>query len=272
MSLEKFRNATGPVYMTMQEGESLAQQGLIIADPAQKDPTNQNAFLVTLTEAGQAQLAATPATPPAAPAAPAVPPAAPVAPATPPVAQAPATPAAPDAPATAAPTTGVGYDASQTDNISPIVMGVGLPAPKKRGGNTGATRKSQYPYEQLPEPQMKADGSGYDCASFHIKPEAGKTVEDLVKKMSSNTSAANRRFEEPDLDAKGQTQMETYDKRTFTRDGEGGYVLDESGKRTSTVEQKTRIKMKRTRKFVSAQVNETDPEGPGVRVFRVPLS
>ena len=62
MSIEKFRNAAGPVYMTMQEGEALAQQGLIIADPAQKDPTNQNAFLVTLTEAGQAQLAATPAT------------------------------------------------------------------------------------------------------------------------------------------------------------------------------------------------------------------
>jgi hypothetical protein len=238
----------------MQEGEALAQQGLIIADPAQKDPANQNAFLVTITEAGQAQLNATP---PAAPATPAVPPAAPAAPAA----------AVPPA----APTTGVGYDASQTDNISPIVMGIGLPAPKPRGGKTGSTRKSQYPYEQLPEPQANAAG-GVDCASFHITPDEGKTIEDLAKKMSSNTSAANRRFEEPDLDANGQTQMETYDKRTFVRDAEGGYVLDENGKRTSTVEQKTRIKMKRTRKFVSAIVNDTDPAGPGVRVFRVPLS
>lgn len=260
----KFSNPNVQVFMTSQEGEALATAGLILADPSQKDPANQNAFLVTLTAAGQAALAA-PAQPPAAPATPAVPP-------TPPAAPAAAVPPVAPAAAPATPATGVGYDASQTDNISPIVMGVGLPAPKKRGGNTGSTRKSQYPYEQLPEPQMKADGSGYDCASFHIIPDEGKTIEDLVKKMSSNTSAANRRFEEPDLDANGQTQLETYDKRTFTRDAEGGYVLDEAGKRTSTVEQKTRTKMKRTRKFVSAEVSTQDPAGPGVRVFRVPLS
>lgn len=259
----KFSNPNVPVYMTVDEGESLATAGLIQADPAQKDPSNDNAFLVTLTAAGQ-QALATPAQPPAAPTA-AVPPAAPAAPAVPPAA--PATPPAAPATAEAPVTTGVGYDASQTDNIGAVRADVGLPAPKPRGGKTGGTRKSQYPYDQLPE-----QVPGQQPASFHVKAEEGKTVADLVKKMSSNTSAANRRYEEADLDANGQTQQEVYDKRTFTRDAEGGYVLDENGKRTSTVEQKSRIKMKRTRKFISAEVSDQDPEGPGVRVFRVALS
>lgn len=264
----KFANPNVPVFMTAQEGEALATAGLILAEPQQVDPSNPNAFLVTLTAAGQQAIAAEatpPATPPVAPAppvTPAVPPAAPMAQ---------AAPEAPAAPAATAPTTGIGYDASQTDNIGAVRADIGLHAPKPRGSKTGSSRKSQYPYEQLPEPTQKPDGT-LACASFHVKPEEGKTVEDLVKKMSSNTSAANRRYEEPDLDANGQTQMETYNKRTFTRDANGGYVLDENGKRTSTVEQKTRIKMKRTRKFVSAEVSTQDPEGPGVRVFRVALS
>ena len=257
MSLEKFRNATGPVYVTQAEGETLGAQNLITVDPNQTDPMNQNAYLATLTPAGQQQLAATAPTAPVPP----VPPTAPAAPA------APVVPVAPAAPV-AAPTTGVGFDASPNDNIGPVRKGIMPPAPKPRGGSSRQSQ-SRYPFDKLDDP-MQADGT-IAPASFHLKPEGDETIEDLLKKTSSNVSAANRRYEEPDLDANGQQQMETYEKRTFTRDAEGGYVLDADGKRTSTTETKTRVKMKRTRKFTCAEVNATDPDGAGVRVFRMPL-
>lgn len=254
MSLEKFRNATGPVYMTMQEGEALAQQGLIIADPAQKDPTNQNAFLVTLTEAGQAQLAATPVTPPTAPA---VPPSVPATPPTAPVATA---------------TPGVGYDAVPGDNISPVEIGFSPSPPKKRGGGSSSTRKSAYNYDGLKEPVVDQGTGSISYFSFHVAPKEGEAVEDLLKRMSSNTSAANRRYRDYVTDESGQVVMEQYEKRTFTRDAEGGYVLDSEGKRTSTTETKTRPKTTPTRKFIAQEAQPNDPKGVGVRVFRVPLS
>jgi len=262
---QKTKFASGqPVYMTSAEGEVLATNGLIEANPAQKDPNNQNAFLVTLTPAGQQALNA-PVAPPTAPGTPATPPAVPAAPqAAPAVPTAPASSEA--APTTPPVTTGVGFDASQTDNIGAIRNDVGLPAPKPRGGGSRNVG-SRYPYEQLPEPVV-----GQQPPSFHVKIEEGKTIEDLIKKMSSNTSAANKRYEEPDLDASGQTQQEAWEKRTYNRDENGDYVIGENGKRTSTLTPATRIKMKRTRKFVSHQVGSADPEGEGVRVYRVVLS
>ncbi len=53
--LKKFLN-DGPVYMTQQEGMSLADMGLIEPDVAQVSPINPSAVLVNLTEAGQKRL------------------------------------------------------------------------------------------------------------------------------------------------------------------------------------------------------------------------
>jgi len=261
----KFSDPNTPVYMTSQEGEALATAGLITADPAQKDPSNASAFLVTLTTTGQ-QALATPAQPPAAPATSAVPPAAPVA-------QAPTTPPAtpPVATEAAAPASGVGYDAVAGDNISPVETGYSPAPPKKRGGNTSSTRKSSYNYDGLEAPVTNPADGTVSYHSFHVAPKEGETIEALVKRMSSNTSAANRRYRDYVMDGAGQTVMEEYDKRTFTRDAEGGYVLDDAGKRTSTVEKKTRPKTVQTRKFIAQEAQESDKKGPGVRVYRVAL-
>ena len=45
-----------PVYMTQEEGMSLAEMGLIQPNVAQVSPINPNAVLVNLTEAGQKRL------------------------------------------------------------------------------------------------------------------------------------------------------------------------------------------------------------------------
>ena len=254
-NLMKFVGAVGPVYMTMAEGEQLAANGLIQANADQKDPTNPEAFLVTLTPKGQEELAKLQAQQTSA--------------ATPP-AQPPAAPAAPAAPATALPTSGVGADAVPGDNISPVRTGFS-PAPRKpRTGNL-TTRKSAYNYESLEAPTT-GEGGVVEYQSFHVAPKAGETIEKLLSRMSSNTSAANRRYFEYEKDANGQHVMETYDKRTFSRDASGGFVKDANGKRVSTVSQETRPKKIQTRKFVVQEAQEGDPEGIGVVVYRVPLN
>ena len=266
MSLEKFRNATGPVYMTPSEGEQLGKEGLIQATPTQKDPTNNEAFLVTLTPAGQAQLDATaavaaPVAPamPVAPAAPAVPPSVPTAPIQP----APAV-AAPQVPAS-----GVGADAVPNDNVSPVETGFS-PAPrKKRSG--GAVRKSAYNYDKLEAPVLNPTTGTYEYQSFHVAPKEGESVEQLEKRMSSNTSAANRKYRENVIE-NGSVVMESVDKRTYNRTEGGDYVLDAAGKRTSVVTKVQQAKTVATRKFVVSQALEGDHRGHGVRVYRVELS
>ena len=261
MSTLKEIFAAGPTaYLTAQEGEQFAQQKLINVDTSKTDPNNAKAYLVTLTESGKAAIAAeASATPPVAPTAP-------TAPATPPVAE-----TAPVKTEGSPVDTGIGYDASQTDNIGPIVDTVAPPQPKakKKSSGSGSTR-TKYPFDHLPEPRAGEDGE-LVYASFAVVLEEGQTIEQLSKKVSSSVSAANSRAKEVVVGEDGQPVMEQFEGREYLRNEDGTYQKDEDGKRMSKVVTKTREKTTQTKRFRSFVMQEGDPAGQGVRVFRYPV-
>ena len=247
MTLKEIFAKDGPVYLTAQEGEQFAQQKLIDVDTSKTDPNNAKAYLVTLTDAGRKAVDAAPATPPVAP--PSTPPAA--TDATPPVA--PQTdPATPEGSPV---DSGIGYDASPYDNIGPIVDTI---QPGRRG--------PKYPFAQLPEPR-KGENGELIYASFPVLLQEGQTMEDLSKTVSSSVSAANSRSVEVVMDG-DKPVIETYEGRTYLRNEDGSFKLDENGKRQSEVVQKQREKTIQTKRFRSFVMQEGDPAGKGVRVYR----
>jgi len=149
--------------------------------------------------------------------------------------------------------------------ISEVRTGVALPAPLPRGGaNNLKPRESSYPFDQLGEPT--ADG----FSSFHIKSTAENP--EPWKAMASNVSAANKRSEVEVKDpATGQPVMETVTKKKLVKGADKKPLLDANGKRQYTEESVTQAKMIPTKRFIARRVNATDPNGAGVRVFRVPL-
>ena len=257
MTLKEIFAKDGPVYLTAQEGEQFAQQKLIDVDTSKTDPNNPKAYLVTLTDAGRKVVDAAPTTPPVAP--PATPPAA--TDATPPVA--PQTdPATPEGSPV---DSGIGYDASPDDNIGPIVDTIQPPKPKAKKKSAGR-KGPKYPFAQLPEPRKGEDGE-LIYSSFPVLLEEGQTIEELSKKVSSSVSAANSRSKEVVMDG-DKPVIETYEGRTYLRNEDGSFKLDENGKRQSEVVQKQREKTIQTKRFRSFVMQEGDPAGKGVRVYR----
>jgi len=148
--------------------------------------------------------------------------------------------------------------------IGEVRTGIALPAPLPRGGaNNLKPRESVYPFDQLGEPT--ADG----YASFHIKSTAENP--EPWKAMASNVSAANKRSEVEVRDANGQVVMETVTKKKLVKGADKKPLLDANGKRQYTEETVTQAKMVPSKRFIARRVNESDPDGAGVRVFRVPL-
>lgn len=264
----KFQAANGqPVFMTGEEGNELAKAGYITANGDQKDPSNPLAVLVTLTEAGQAAFQASMGQQAAAPVAPA-----PVAPAAIPTAPvAPTVPVAPthtgEAPVqSAAPNVQVPVD-RDSDGAVDFKVSTGVAIPKvKRGGNlSGFTRKSKYPFDSLGEPTVDANGAMTAAASFHV-PATPKNPEPW-KKLASTVTAANRRSH---VEAVPQV-METVTRKRLVKGADGEPALDGSGKQQYQEYTETRAKTVATKRFICRKVDETDAEGAGARVFRVPV-
>lgn len=229
-----FNSGQNPFFMTAQEGEELAKAGLITVDPNQVNPANPQAFLVQITETGVAALSQ--------PAAPAAPPA--VAP--------PVAPTAPESPK------------------FQVSTGVAIPKVKRGGGANNLTpRKSQYPFDELPEPTVGQDGQPA-YASFHV-PVTQENPEPW-KRMASNVSAANKRCQVEVKDDAGQTVMELVTKKTLIKGEDNKPLLDGEGKKQYREEQVSQPKMQSEKKFIARRVNGDDPNGEGVRVFRVPLN
>lgn len=153
--------------------------------------------------------------------------------------------------------------------VSAVVVGVAMPAPLKRGGNNNLKpRESIYGFNDLPEPTYAADGTPM-FGSFHVAKTASNP--EPWKSMASNVSAANKRSEVAVLDANGQPVLETVEKKALVKGADKKPVLDSEGNKQYTVTTETRQAMKATKKFIARRVNAQDPNGEGVRVFRVPL-
>ena len=84
--------------------------------------------------------------------------------------------------------------------------------------------------------------------SFHVAPDDGEDVDTLARRMAAQVSAANNRFKA----VKQPVEYETVKKKV------DGVEQD--------VQREVKISIRR---FTARRVNETDPRGAGIRVFRV---
>lgn len=136
-----------------------------------------------------------------------------------------------------------------------IEDGVAMPTETKRRGRSGG-----YPFEALQIGQ-----------SFHVAPgtKDGKpeTAEDVAARLQSSVSGARARFAE---EIPGET--ETVKVKVYAKDGDGKFVKDADGKRVVESEtEETRAKTRLTRDFKVLAVGDSDPKGPGARVWRIAL-
>lgn len=153
--------------------------------------------------------------------------------------------------------------------VSEVRTGLSIPEPAKRGGaNNLAPRQSQYPFGELPEPTTDAQGNPV-YASFHVA--VTDDNKEPWKSMASNVSAAKKRSEVEIKDGAGNVVMETVTKKTLIKGEDKKPLLDANGKRQYSESQVTQPKTEATKNFIARRVNKDDPDGEGVRVFRVPL-
>ena len=128
--------------------------------------------------------------------------------------------------------------------------GVEMPnTPSVRRGRSGG-----YPFETLEIGQ-----------SVHVP--ATPNNPDPLARLQSSVSGARAKF------AEETDETETYTKKTYKRGEDGKFIKDEEGKRVIESEEEATRPVKRfTRDFVAKAVDESDPRGPGARVWRVELS
>lgn len=230
MSILQQMATTGTAYLTAEQGQELIDGNLITVDASQPNPENPQAFLCTLTDAGTGLLTA-----PAAPAAPA-------APLAPPAAAAPA----PVVPAVAQPTAAPVVGAVRNDIVVPAI---------KRGVQSSGPRPEKYPFSLL-----TVIGQ-----SFHVALTAGEDISKLARRVSTEASRANSESKVV-ADPPSIVKVE---KRRMVKGEDGNPVLDAEGKKTYqkyTVDEQA---MTQTKFFISRKVDAADPEGVGIRVFRV---
>ncbi len=118
------------------------------------------------------------------------------------------------------------------------------------------SRSGGYPFDALPR-----------NGSFHVGMEGSKakSMDDLLNRLSSSVSGARTKFAE---EVEGETETKTL--RTYKKSEDGKeFVKDENGKRVLASETPVTVpKTKLTRDFKAAIVDDKDPKGPGVRVWR----
>ena len=150
--LKKFLK-DGPVYMTQEEGMSLADMGLIEPDVAQVSPINPNAVLVNLTDAGQKRLDEI------------MKPDLPLPPVQP---NAPVEVKEPSLPAHWAISDGL--PPTEMSIQSEVKIDSDVPVPKMKRVAPKSKRKSRYPFDQLEE------GQSFHLAVTEDQPKPWKTI------------------------------------------------------------------------------------------------
>jgi len=221
-----------PVFMTATEGGDLAAEGLIQVNPGEVSSSNPYAFRVVITDSGINAVKSLSEQQPPAPPAYAFP-TAPVAANFVPYAQ--------------------NQEPAKGSKFS-VDTGVSIPKITRGGSNNLKPRESEYPFEAMEIGQ-----------SFHVPTSADDA--EPHKRMASNVSAANRRFERklvPEV-------MQTVTRKKLSKDQAGNPIIGYDGKKVYEQYQETIAQTEETRKFIARRVDSTDPQGPGVRVFRVAL-
>lgn len=242
-------SATGSGFLTAEQGQELVQAGFITVDPSQVSPDNPLAFLCTVTEVGK-QAAVTPAEA-AAPAVAAAPVVAPTVaetiPAAPPVTAPVVAPVTAPVPAetVAAPSGATGGFNIRADVVMPKIV---------RTPPSNANRPEKYPFSQLEIGQ-----------SFHVAVGAGEDIDKIARKMSTQCSKANKASRVP----VNPPQTKEVEKKEMIKDAEGKPVLDANGKKTYTKKKVVEQVTEQTKFFASRKTDGNDPEGVGVRVFRI---
>jgi len=201
---------SGTAFLTAVDGQELIGLNLITVDPSQTSPTDANAFLCTLTEAGQKALSVAPAAPPIVAAVPAE-----------------------------APTFKLRDD-------------IAVPAIKRGGGGTRQKKESVYPFASMEINQ-----------SFHVAP--GEDIDKTSRVLSTQVSNANKASRVPT----NPPAIVAVTKRRIKKDEAGNTVIGENGKKVMESYEVQEQAMTQTKFFVSRKVNSDDPNGPGIRVFRV---
>ncbi len=233
--LKKFLK-DGPVYMTQEEGMSLADMGLIEPDVAQVSPINPNAVLVNLTDAGQKRLDEMMKPDLLLP---------PVQPNAPVEVKEPSLPA----------------HWLISDGLPPTEMSIqsevkidnDVPVPKMKRVAPKSKRKSRYPFDDL---QV---GQSFHLPATEKQPEPWKTVARFL-------TAANTKSKVP----VEPHEMVKVTKKRIVLD-ENGEKLKEKGKLVYEKYQTEELKTVQTKKFICRRVGADDPAGEGARVFRVSL-
>lgn len=140
---------------------------------------------------------------------------------------------------------------------STITIATGIPVPTiKRGAGFGAGRKAsdpKYPFAVLEIGQ-----------SFHV-PFGSEDVAKVSRVVSTAVSNANSDSKVPVPTG----EKEVVIRKRAKKDAEGNVLKNEEGTRLFETYQEESVKMQQTKFFVSRKVGADDPQGPGIRVFRV---
>lgn len=135
--------------------------------------------------------------------------------------------------------------------VSGFAIDTDVPLPTgSAGGSRG--RAGGYPFDAL-----QVNGS------FHVAATA--ETPNPESKLASSVSGARAKYAE---EIAGETEERVV--KTYKRGEDGKYLKDADGKRIVESETtETRPKTRITRDFIVKKVDETDPRGPGARVWRV---
>ena len=220
-----------PVFMTATEGGDLAAEGLIQVNPGEVSSSNPYAFRVVITESGINAIKSLSKP------------------------QADAFPSAPVA--TGGGGGGTPYVQNQQSAKSSkfsIDSGVAIRKISRSGNTNLKPRESEYPFNAMEIGQ-----------SFHVPVTADDA--EPHKRMASNVSAANTRFEKEVV----PQEIITVTRKRVTKDENGNVIIGQDGKKVYEKYQESKPRTEETRKFIARRVDQSDPQGPGVRVFRVAL-
>jgi hypothetical protein len=127
-----------------------------------------------------------------------------------------------------------------------------------RGGGSGSSRKKRaekYPFSKLEIGQ-----------SFHVAP--GEDIDKTARTLSTQVSNANKDNRVPAVPAAEKTVT----KRRMVKDDAGNAVKDATGTKVFETYKVKETVMVRQKHFVSRKVPASDPQGEGIRVFRIAIT
>lgn len=140
--------------------------------------------------------------------------------------------------------------------VGEVEKGIARPVRVRKTPVFAGERSTKYPFETLEIDE-----------SFHVP--ANEANPHPMSAVSSAIVVARKKFSEPVTYEDGSPVMETVTTKEYLKDASGKFAKDVDGRRiVASSKTETRQAVRATRNFEAFAVDETDPKGPGVRVFR----